>query len=390
VKILSFTTLYPNAVRPTHGIFVENRLRHLRNTGQVEIKVMAPVPWFPFKSDLFDAYAKFARVPARETRHDIEILHPRFPLLPKIGMTSAPHLMYWATRPAMRRLIESGNDFDLIDAHYFYPDGVAAMMLGRHFGKPVTITARGTDINLIPEFPVPRRLIQDAASSASGLITVCQALKDRLVELGVASDRVRVLRNGVDLEMFTPIDRAAARARLGLTRTTILSVGFLIPRKGHDLIIGALPDLPGVELLIAGDGPDEAALRAHAERMGVADRVRFLGRLDHSELATYYGAADALVLASSREGWANVLLEAMACGTPVVATDIWGTPEVVAAPEAGLLMHERSSNGVADALRTLLADPPNRAATRAYAEKYSWDDPTEGQLRLFESILAEG
>ncbi len=388
MKILSFTTLYPNAIKPSHGVFVENRLRHLTMTGRVELTVVAPVPWFPFKSERFGTYANFARVPARETRHGIEIVHPRYPLLPKIGMTSAPWLMYLATRPAVRRLIRSGFDFDLIDAHYFYPDGVAAMMLGRHFGKPVTITARGTDLNLIPEYPVPRRMIQAAASRAAGLITVCQALKDRLVELGVAPHRVEVLRNGVDLEMFHPIERDTERRRLGLTRTTILSVGYLIPRKGHDLVIGALPELADVELLIAGDGPEEAALRTLAQRLGVADRVRFLGRLGHSDLATYYGAADALVLASDREGWANVLLEAMACGTPVVATDIWGTPEVVAAPEAGLLMPERTSGGVASALRALLAAPPSRAATRAYAEKFSWDDPTEGQVRLFESILA--
>ena len=120
----------------------------------------------------------------------------------------------------------------------------------------------------------------------------------------------------------------------------------------------------------------------------MAARVRFLGAVPHAELAALYGAADALVLASSREGWANVLLEAMACGTPVVATDIWGTPEVVADPAAGRLVPERTPAALAAAVAALLADPPARAATRRYAERFSWDATVEGQLALFAEVVA--
>jgi glycosyltransferase involved in cell wall biosynthesis len=389
VKILTFSTLYPNSAQPHHGVFVENRLRHLVDSGRVDAQVVAPVPWFPTSARAFGRYAEFAAVPSVENRHGLRVLHPRYPVIPAIGMTIAPLLMYVFARRTLKKLLADGHDFDLIDAHYFYPDGVAAAMLGRHFGKPVVITARGTDINLIPRYALPRRMILWAAQRASGLIAVCQALKDALVDLGVDERRVRVLRNGVDLELFKPADRAAARRRFKLDGPTLISVGHLIPRKAHDLVIEALPALPGTQLLIAGDGPEEAALRSLAARLGVNDRVRFLGRVAHEDLAGLYTAADVLVLASSREGWANVLLEAMACATPVVASNVWGTPEVVAAPEAGRLMKQRSPDALAAAVTELLADPPDRAATRAYAEGFSWDATTAGQIELFEQIIAK-
>jgi glycosyltransferase involved in cell wall biosynthesis len=165
-------------------------------------------------------------------------------------------------------------------------------------------------------------------------------------------------------------------------------VGHLIERKGHELVIGALAELPDVDLLIAGAGPEEGALRRLAVQLGVNSRVRFLGALPQARLREVYAGVDALVLASSREGWANVLLEAMACGTPVAASKVWGTPEVVAAPEAGELMPERSAAGVAEAVRRLRAAPRDRSATRRYAERFSWEATTQGQLDLFHRILA--
>jgi len=230
-------------------------------------------------------------------------------------------------------------------------------------------------------------MIQQTADRAAVMITVCQALKDSLVALGVAPDKVTVLRNGVDLETFRPMARPAAREKFRLRRPTLLSVGGLITRKANDLTISALPELPEHELLLAGEGPERAALQALAARLGVADRVRFLGRVAHHELAEIYSAADAMVLASSREGWANVLLEAMACGTPVVASNVWGTPEVVAAPEAGQLMPERTPAGAVQAIKTLFANMPDRAATRAYAEGFDWGPTTQGQLDLFKRVI---
>lgn len=387
MKILTFSTLYPHAARPSHGIFVETRLRHLLASGEVESKVVAPVPWFPSRNAQFGEYAVHANAPREEQRHGILVLHPRYPLLPKIGMTLTPFLLARAVRPVIGRILR-GYAFDLIDAHYFYPDGVAAILLGRHFGKPVVITARGTDVNLIPRYRLPRAMIRWAARHAAGIIAVARALKDDLVKLGVPGERIEVLRNGVDLQLFQPIEREAVRRRLDLSRTTLLSVGHLIPRKAHDLVIRALRLLPDIDLIVIGDGPERGALAALAQESGVGDRVRLAGAMAQEELRDYYGAADALVLASSREGWANVLLESMACGTPVIASRAGGTPEVVAAPEAGVLMAERTPEALAHAVRRLFAHYPDRGATRRYAEGFGWSATTKGQLDLFGRILS--
>lgn len=388
IRVLTFTTLYPNAAQPVHGVFVENRIRHLAASGEAAIEVVAPVPWFPFTAPVFGRYAAFARAPRRETRAGLVVHHPRYPVIPKFGMTLAPLLLYRAMRPFIARLIARGPGFDLIDAHYFYPDGVAASLLGRDFGLPVVITARGTDVNVIPRHAAARRQVVAAIGRAAGLITVSADLKQILIDLGAAPERVRMLRNGVDLEQFRPVDPAVARRHYGVSGKVLVSVGGLIPRKGHDLTIQALTELPGVTLLIAGEGPERGALTELARRIGVADRVRLLGRIGHGDLPMLYAAADAMVLASSFEGWANVLLESMACGTPVVATALGGNPEVVTDPAAGLLIREREPAAIAEGARRLLADPPAREATRAYAEQFDWEATTRGQLALFREILA--
>jgi glycosyltransferase involved in cell wall biosynthesis len=386
MKILTFSTLFPSAARPSHGIFVETRLRHLVASGQVESRVVAPVPWFPSRDARFGEYARHAATPREEWRHGIQVLHPRYPLVPKIGMTLAPFLMAKWVKPVVERVLAEYR-FDMIDAHYFYPDGVAAILLGKHFGKPVVITARGTDVNLIPRYRLPRAMIRWAARHAAGMITVCRALKDDLVGLGVPGERIKVLRNGVDLRLFRPTDREAGRRSLGLGRKTLLSIGGLVPRKAHDLVIRALTRLPEFDLIIIGDGPERSALGALARELRVGDRVKFAGAVAQDELRQYYGAADALVLASSREGWANVLLESMACGTPVVASNVGGTPEVVTVPEAGVLMATRTPEALADAVQRLFEQYPDRGATRRYAEGFSWAATTAGQLELFSHVL---
>jgi glycosyltransferase involved in cell wall biosynthesis len=384
LRVLVFSTLYPNQAQPNHGVFVENRLRHTLAQGGIEATVLAPIPWFPFRHPRFGRYATYAAVPRLETRHGLQIHHPRYPVIPKIGSRLAPVFLYRAAKRVLDRMAKQGAPkFDLIDAHYFYPDGVAAARLARELDIPLLITGRGTDLTLIPQSPPERAQIQWAGKQASALITVCEDLRHRLVELGEAPSRVVTLRNGVDLARFSPGDRDAARKRLGLDGFTLLSVGSLIPRKGHELIIAALADLPDARLLIAGSGPMRAELERVAEEKGVASRVRFLGEIAHDALTDAYRAADIFVLASSREGWANVLLEAMACGTPVVATNVNGTPEVVQDPKLGVLVQERSAPALAQAIKQLRALSPDRRAVRTYAEQFSWDDTARANKALF-------
>ncbi len=390
LRLAVFSTLFPNAANPAHGVFVEERLRKLVATGQVEARVVAPVPWFPFRSERFGEYGRHARAPRREVRHGLDVQHPRYLLLPRVGMTSAPSALVRAALPVLRRMRAEGFDFDAIDAHYFYPDGVAAAELARRLDVPFVVTARGSDVTLLPRYEFPRRMILSAAREAAGIVTVCKALKDGLVDLGVDGGKVTVLRNGVDLERFRPVAREATRRELKLEGRVLLSVGWLITRKRHDLAISALAELPDCRLLIIGTGPEEGALRALARQLGVEARVTFLGHVPQAELYRYYGAADVMLLCSEREGWANVLLESMACGTPVAATNAGGTAEVVAAPEAGVVIREHSPRAVSEAVRGLLAACPAREATRRYAEQFSWDETTQGQLRVFRAALAGG
>jgi len=393
MKILTFSSLYPNACQPSHGIFVENRLRQLlAHAPGLEARVVAPVPWFPSTHPRFGSYAQYAAVDSHELRHGIAVAHPKYPVIPKIGMQFAPWSMYRFARGAVRMLRDRGFDFDLIDAHYFYPDGVAAMWLAREFDRPFTVTGRGTDLNLIPQYPGPRAKITQVAESAAHMMTVAAALKAYLIDMGVSEDRVTVLRNGVDLQFFhPPADRAAVREALGFSeRPTLLSVGHLIERKGHHLVIEAMRELPDADLLIAGDGPELAALQQLVGHWDLQGRVTFAGRLSQEALRQHYQAADALILASSREGWANVLLESMACGTPVVATPVDGTPEVVAEPAAGQLTDDRSAQAIARAVGALFADKPRRQATRQYAEGFAWDATSRGQLEIFERAVSAG
>jgi len=390
VRLLTLTTLFPSAARPRHGIFVETRLRQLLATDAVRAKVVAPVPWFPSGAGVFGEYGALARTPRAEHRNGIEVAHPRYFMLPQLGMGWQPRALAWAAEREIRRLAQSGFEPDLIDAHYFYPDGVAAAIVARRLAKPLVITARGSDINRIAQLERPRRQILAAAQSANRVIAVSEALKQAMVALGIDPARIVVLRNGVDLELFRPADRAEARRALGFTGSKVaVSIGNLVPEKGHDVFVDALASLPGVEGLIVGEGPERRRLSELIRRRGAAGRIRIVDAMPQERLRIVYNAADALVLASAREGWPNVLLEAMACGTPVVATAVGGVREIVAEPAAGRVLESRDSAALAHALTELLASPPDRNAVRRYAERLGWDEVVRAQLELFRTVLAE-
>ncbi|MFZ1989567.1 MAG: glycosyltransferase family 4 protein [Alphaproteobacteria bacterium] len=384
MRILTITRLYPNAIMPNHAIFVENRLRKIVATGRVSARVLAPVPWFPSRNSCFGVYASYASVPHEEERHGLLISHPRFLVIPKVGLNLQPASYLKAVRRSVEKLKDF--DFDLIDAHYLFPDGVAAGMLARELGKPVVITARGTDLNLIATLPGPDRQIRAALGAADGVITVSNALGERARQLGVTADRLAVLPNGVDTEVFRPVEGAKWRALAPGAKAIIVSVGNLIPLKGHDLVIRALAGLDGVHLLIAGVGPESARLSALAARLGLADRVHLLGAVGHEDLAGVYSAADVLVLASEREGWPNVLLEAMACGTPVAATRVGGIPEIVTTRAAGKLC-DRSPEALASAVQDLLVNRPSREAVRAHAQQFGWNDTVARQIAFYETVI---
>lgn len=388
LRVLTFTTLYPNAEMPNHGVFVENRLRETVSAHPLHATVLAPVPYFPSKSPRFGRFARFARVPYSEERHGIQVFHPRYAVLPKIGQSSAPWFLYRAARAACRRLGFDKNTIDVIDAHYFYPDGVAAAWLARDLGLPFVVTARGSDVNFIARDPLCRKRIVQAAEQATTVIAVADALKQRMVELGIAASKILVVRNGVDLKRFSQVNREAARRRHNLTGFATITVGNLVPLKGHALIVEAMTSMADCTLLIAGNGPLRSELEAKISALGLEGRVRLLGEVPHAQLAELYSAADCSILMSEREGWPNVLLESMACGTPALATTVGGTPEIVTQPEAGILLRERSAAALVEALRKLRANPPDRIATRRYAEGFGWDAVASANFAALQAAAA--
>lgn len=394
MRILTLSSLYPNTEQPTFGVFVENRLRALIAAHPVSARVVAPVPWFPLAIPGLARYSRFARIPAIEQRHGILIAHPRYGVIPKVGMAVSPYLLAWALKRALGQILASGFDFDLIDAHYFYPDGVAAVMVGGALGKPVTVTARGSDLNQIAEFSRPRKLIVDACRRAAAVITVSAALEKRIEAIGGHPARLVTLRNGVDLDLFTPGDRLRQRARLECHGPTILSVGNLVATKGHDLVVRALAELEGIELRIIGDGPERARLERLAAELRVADRVRFLPRQSQAAMVEHYGAADLLVLASSREGLPNVLLESLACGTPVVASAAGALCEVVRDAGGGVLVPPGDAEALAKAIAGLLEQPELRArlggrARERVVARFAWPRIARATVDVYREVLAE-
>jgi len=403
VKLLVFTTLFPHPGAPHHGVFVLERLRHWlagssSSSGSSpssivaprEAVVVAPVPWVP-RLLARGRHAALWDVPIEERREGIRVFHPRYLLLPKMGMSLAPLTLARAGLKCARRLIQAGERFDLVDAHYLYPDGVAAARIAGSLSLPLVVTARGSDVTLLPRYSIPRRWLRWMLARASAAVVVAEALRRELAPLAPRELPIVTLRNGVDLERFRPLPRDAARARLKWppTRRIVLSVGHLIERKGHHHLLAALPRLPAdVDVKIVGDGEERARLERLAASLGVAARVEFCGRMAHEELHVAFSAADALALLSSREGWPNVLLESMACGTPVVATRVHGTPEVVRDLAVGRLVDSTEPPAVAAALEELLSHPRDRGRVRAYAEDHSWTRTVDGMEELFLRVVA--
>jgi glycosyltransferase involved in cell wall biosynthesis len=390
LRVLTMTTLYPNSVEPRHGIFVETRMRKLLESAPIDLQVVAPVPWFPFRWPIAGRYANYAAVPEREQRGDISVRHPRYLSLPHIGMSIRPASVASAAMRAAGDLRAEGWSCDVIDAHYLYPDGVAAATLARRLQRPFVVTARGSDVNLIAKLPAPRRRILDAVAQASRVIAVSEALKAELLGIGVAESRVEVLRNGVDTNLFKPV-REDTRKRLGANGAYLVAaVGNLVPEKGHDLVLRAARLIENVRVVVVGQGRERERLIALTDRLGMKGRVTFLDNVPQAELASIYSAADVLALGSVREGWPNVLLEAMACGTPVVATAVGGVPEIVTSDIVGETVSSRDEQEFAAAIRRVLDRRTERAAVRAHASKYSWQPIVKRYYEILSSAAQAG
>jgi teichuronic acid biosynthesis glycosyltransferase TuaC len=380
-RLVVLSTVYPNANQPLHGLFVQERVA--RVAAHFETIVVAPLPWFPFQW-VIRRWRPFFRpgVPRSEAENDIEVQYPRFFSVPGALKSLDGFFLAVCCLPTLLRL-RRRFPFDAIDAHFAYPEGYAATLLGRWLRLPVTITLRGTIVPL-SRSAIRRRLIIRALGRAERVFAVCDALKRFAVSLGINAAKIRVVANGADTAKFRPMPQDEARHKLGLPLNVpiVVSVGGLVERKGFHRVIACLPSLrqafPGLRFLVVGGGGAEGdwsdRLRRQVTELNLQGAVDFLGPVPSRDLPVVLSAADVFALATRNEGWANVFLEAMACGLPVVTTDVGGNAEVVCRSELGTVVPFGDPNALQAALADALTRRWDRDAIVAYARANSWED----------------
>jgi teichuronic acid biosynthesis glycosyltransferase TuaC len=367
LRVLVLSTSYPNADWPRSGEVTERQTRRLADLEGIEVEVVAPLACYPFPLSLLSV----GQAKARSGRWNGLLVHrPRFTVVPKLRHLDA-RLLARRLRPLLRRL-RRRFPFDVIAAQYFWPDGPAAMRLARDLGVPFSIKARGPDLRGPARRPRVRPQLTAAARAAGGLLSVSGGLKEEMIGLGMARERIEIHYTGADRRLFHPRDREQAKAALGLDGPVLLVSGNVVPRKGQLTALEALALVPGATLLVAGRGPGLARLEARMSELGLDDRVRLCGLVPHETMPLLNAAADVTVLPTTGEGLANAWVDSLACGTPVVTTDVCGAREAIDRPEAGRIV-ANDARAIAAAIRELLADPPAPEAVARAADKFDWD-----------------
>lgn len=377
MRILTFTSLFPNALSPNFGIFIWQRTAHLARREGISIEVVAPVPYVP-------AFLKgtsrgtVATIPPTEEIGGLQVHHPRYLLAPKVSMPAHGLLMYAGCRAYVKRLHQQQR-FDCIDAHYVFPDGLAAVLLGRSLGIPVVVTARGSDIHTFRALATIRPQIRWVLRQATQIVAVSDSLAEMMRDLEPALEHVPVIGNGVDARRFFREDRRVAREKLGLNPEDriVVSVAALKRVKGPDLLVRSAAllkqRLMNCRVLFVGAGPELSALRQLAKQLDCAEVCQFVGTVSNDQLKTYFSAADVHCLASREEGWPNVILESLACGTPVVATRVGAAPQLLANADLGIIVDPTPEAICAGLLQALL-QRWNSETISAYTQQHTWEN----------------
>ena len=373
VRVLAITKIFPNAAEPLSAPF--NRQQFAALAKRCELEVMATVPWFPGAGLLsrWSSAGKLAAVPRRDRIEGIEVTHPRTLFVPRLAHGTWGPLYAASIAPVVARL---RGKFDVVLGSWAYPDGFAAVIAARILGLPCVVKLHGSDINVIAKLPGPRRLTAWALTRAERVVAVSRALGDEVIAMGVAPDRVTIVMNGVDAELFQPRDRGACRAALGLPAGPLaLYVGNLKEVKGVQDLVPAwaevLRELPGATLVIIGSGPLRGAIEAAAAPFG--DRIKLVDAQPLAAVPTWMAACDVLVLPSHAEGTPNVVLEALACGRRVVASAVGGIPDLLVRPELGTLTPPGDPHGLAVALAHALRTDYDPDQVAQLGSRGGWD-----------------
>lgn len=385
MNILSFTSLFPNSINIRHGIFVKNRLMKIIELYDHKITLISPVPSAPFLPKRLNPYIRLDLIASLEQVGDIPVYHPRYLHMPFVGMYFQPWFMYLSALKLIKAKPELISDVKIIDAHYAYPDGVAAVMLAKKLSLASVITIRGSDVNTLSKYLVPRLWLKWAFKECDWLMPVSKSLFNKVASLHSASiDKMTVVANGVDTKVFNAdsVDKDNKVEKKGLK--LLLSVGNLILLKGHHLIIEAIKADENLQLMIIGQGPMESELIKQINDNKMGHRVRLNGNIPQKELAAIYAQADLLVLASESEGCPNVLLEAQACGTPVISTDVGAARDLMIEGQSGLIM-ERTPASIYKTIQKAFSADLN-IVINEFKGLHSWQPKVEQIEGLFQLI----
>jgi glycosyltransferase involved in cell wall biosynthesis len=395
--LVVLSSLFPSGPRPTAGVFIRERM--FRVGRELPITVVSPQPWFPGQGLIRLVKPGYRLAGAAfEEQQGVEVYRPRALCVPGFARHRDGLAMALAALPIVKRLRLEGR-CDLIDAHFAYPDGYAASLLGKWLELPYTITMRGTEPKHLRE-PQLRRRIVEALKGAAKVFTVSNSLREVGIAAGVPATQFMVVGNGVDTSVFRPMQRDEARARLGIPQDAkvLITVGALVERKGFHRVIALLPQLrerfPNLLYLCVGGASPEGdwtgRLKKQVAELGLEDCVRFLGPIAPADLRLPLSASDVFTLPSSNEGWANVILEAMACGLPVVASDVGGNVEVVANGSLGSVYAFGDERALHSQLESALARDWSRDALLEYAAANAWEARVRQLLTAFESLARPG
>jgi teichuronic acid biosynthesis glycosyltransferase TuaC len=394
MRILTITNLFPNHIQQNRRVFIRYRLEAFVKLSGAHLDVIAPLPYFP-QFPIRTPWSDFGRIRASETQGPFQVYHPRYIVIPKTAMRTQGQSLYWSLSALVRRLHRE-HRYDVVDAHWVYPDGYAAVKIANILRIPSVVSARGFDVTIYSKMRAIRKLIQWTFEHSSHVIAVSNSLKSEILNCGVASDHVTVVGNGVDTDVFSPMSKQEARDRLGIRAPVggkiVLSVGSLDANKGHQILIQAIAVLKGsfpeLRMYIIGSGPLEKELKSLIESLGLSDRVKLCGQIPNHALREWYSASDVFCLASEREGWPNVLLESIACGTPVIGTNVDGIPEIISSQDIGVVVQERTPEGFSNAISVALDRNWCVETLSRFAHQHRWEKVAASLQDVFQKAIA--